>query len=265
MNYLTVNKELWNKRTPVHIQSQFYDNAAFLAGKNSLHDIELGLLGDVQNKEILHLQCHFGQDSISLARMGAKVTGVDFSENAINEAHVLNQKAGTSCHFICSDVYSLSEKLNHQFDIVFTSYGVIGWLPDLSKWARLIHQFLKPGGRFIMAEFHPLIWMYDNDLEKIKYSYFNIEEIVESEKGTYADTDSALETTSVTFNHSLSEVIQNLLLCNLKLSHFSEYDYSPYHCFSNMIEVKANHFMIKGMEGKWPLVYVIEAIKPVTV
>ena len=112
MDYLNLNKKLWNDRTIVHVNSEFYNNETFLKGKNSLNEIELNLLGNVRGKSILHLQCHFGQDSISLARLGAKVTAVDFSEKAIETAIALNKKSGTDCKFICSDVYSLATVLD---------------------------------------------------------------------------------------------------------------------------------------------------------
>lgn len=261
MDYLDLNKKLWNERTVVHVDSAFYDNETFLKGKNSLNEIELNLLGDVKGKTILHLQCHFGQDSISLARLGAQVTAVDFSEKAIETAIELNKKSGTDCKFICSDVYSLNTVLDQKFDIVFTSYGVIGWLPDMQKWASLISSFLKPEGVFVIAEFHPAVWMFDNDFKYVQYSYFKSEPIIETDEGTYADKDANITTTSVTWNHSLSEVMNSLLSNRLRIESFYEFDYSPYNCLNNMVEVSENRFMIKGMENKLPLVYAIRALK----
>jgi 2-polyprenyl-3-methyl-5-hydroxy-6-metoxy-1,4-benzoquinol methylase len=113
--------------------------------------IELELLGNVKGLSILHLQCHFGQDSLSLARMGAHVTGIDLSDKAIKTAQELNAELHLNAEFICSDIYDLPQHLNKQFDIVFTSYGTIGWLPDLNKWAQIIHHFLKPEGKFIFV------------------------------------------------------------------------------------------------------------------
>ena len=147
MDYIAINKKLWDEKTEHHFQSDFYDVGSFLKGKDSLNTIELELLGELKGKKILHLQCHFGQDTISLARHGAEATGVDLSDKAIEKARELNDKLGTGARFIQSDVYQLHEVLNEQFDIVFTSYGVIGWLPDMTKWAEVIHRFLKPGGK----------------------------------------------------------------------------------------------------------------------
>src|ERR1700748_3023902 len=140
-NYKEINKEAWNKKTAVHVDADFYDVPAFLNGKNSLHTTELNLLGNVKGKSILHLQCHFGLDTLSLARMGAKVTGIDLSDKAIAKARELNTKLGLDATFICCDIYDLPQNLNEKFDLIFTSYGVLGWLPDLQKWAAVIDHF----------------------------------------------------------------------------------------------------------------------------
>ncbi len=167
-NYSAVNKASWNKRTEIHFDSKFYDNESFIKGRSSLNDIELELLGDVREKSILHLQCHFGQDSLSLARLGAKVTGADLSDHAIAKAIELSNKIDIPAEFVCCDIYDLPKYLQGEFDIVFTSYGTIGWLPDLAKWSSTIFHFLKPEGQFIMADFHPFIWMLDDDFTHIK-------------------------------------------------------------------------------------------------
>ena len=157
-NYLEINRKSWNAKVEPHLKSDFYFVDEFLNGKTSLNSIELEILGDVSGKEILHLQCHFGQDSISLSRMGAKVTGIDLSDKAIEAAQDLAQKCGTDTSFLVSDVYELPKILDKKFDIVYTSYGTIGWLPDLEKWAEVISHFLKPGGKFVFVEFHPFVW-----------------------------------------------------------------------------------------------------------
>ena len=180
-DYLKINRESWDARTMVHVDSEFYGTAEILAGKTTLNSSELALLGNIQDKKILHLQCHFGLDSISLSRMGASVTGVDFSEKAIEQARVLSQKVKEEIDFICSDVYEL--KLNQTFDIIFSSYGVIGWLPDMDKWAKIISSHLKHGGKFVFVEFHPVVWMFDNKFEKIEYDYAKKDEIIEEESG----------------------------------------------------------------------------------
>ena len=175
-DYKEVNKASWNKVVDEHYNSKFYDVEGFLAGKSSLNSIELDLMPQIKDKKILHLQCHFGMDSISFARLGADVTAVDFSENAIEKAKELAKLCQQDVNFIVSDVYDLPHILNEKFDYVFTSYGVIGWLPDMNKWAKVISHFLKPNGALILAEFHPVLWMFSNDFDKVVYSYFNVEE-----------------------------------------------------------------------------------------
>ena len=166
-NYIEINRQSWNNRTDTHLKSEFYDLAGFLRGKNSLKDIELALLGEIKGKRILHLQCHFGQDTISLGRLGAEVTGVDFSDKAIQRAKQIAKDTNSRAEFLCCDIYDLTNHLDKQFDIVFTSYGTIGWLPDLDKWAKVVSAFLKTNGRLVFVEFHPVVWMFDNNFEKI--------------------------------------------------------------------------------------------------
>ncbi len=260
-NYIEINKQSWNNRVDAHLQSGFYDVDGFLKGNTSLNPIELELLGDISNKNILHLQCHFGQDTISLARMGANVTGVDLSNKAIESAIELAEKTKTNAQFICCDVYDLSNHLTEQFDIVFTSYGTIGWLPDLDKWASIVSRYLKPNGKLVFVEFHPVVWMFDNDFKHIQYNYFKAEPIIETESGTYADKSANIEQTSVSWNHSLSEVINSLIKNNLEITSFNELDYSPYNCFNNTIEFEPKKYRIANLENKIPMVYSIVAEK----
>ncbi|MGY2133010.1 class I SAM-dependent methyltransferase [Hymenobacter sp. HD11105] len=260
-NYTELNRQLWNAKTDFHVRSEFYDVEGFLGGKSSLNDLELGLLGDVAGKSILHLQCHFGQDSLSLSRLGARVTGVDLSDQAIAKARELAAQLGLSAEFICSDVYDLPNHLHQQFDVVFTSYGVLGWLPDMGRWAGVVSHFLKPGGQLVLVEFHPAVWMFDNDFTHVQYSYFNRQTITEVETGTYADRSAPLEQTAVSWNHDLGEVLGSLLQEGLEIKHFAEYDYSPYNCFSNMEQIAERKFQLKNMAGKLPLMYSVVANK----
>lgn len=260
-NYLEVNKALWNARVPHHVTSDFYDNDSFLQGRNSLREIELKLLGDVKDKSVLHLQCHFGQDTMSLSRMGAKVTGVDFSTDAITKAKELAAQLSLDTKFIESDVYELEQVLDEQFDVVFTSYGVLGWLPDMKRWAEIVGHFLKPGGKLVLVEFHPVVWMLDSKLKDITYSYFNRETIIENEEGTYTDKEAPIQLQSVSWNHDLSEVLQNIIDAGMNIEVFSEYDYSPYNCFNDMIEVNKGKYQSKHTMGKLPMVYAVRAVK----
>ncbi|MFT7589067.1 MAG: ubiquinone/menaquinone biosynthesis C-methylase UbiE [Limisphaerales bacterium] len=261
MDYLTHNKNTWNAKTPIHVKSDFYNNESFLKGRNTLIDIELKLLGDLKGKSILHLQCHFGQDTISLARMGASVTGIDLSDKAIAQAQEFATQTGADAEFICCNIYDLPKILDKKFDIVFTSYGVIGWLPDMKKWSEIVSHFLKPKGQFIMAEFHPTLWMFDDDFTKVEYGYFNSGPIEEVYEGTYADFNSAVKTTTVCWNHSLADVLGNLLAQGLMLDHFEEFDYSPYPCFKEVEEFEPGKYRIPTMGNKIPMIYALTATK----
>lgn len=260
-NYLAINRQSWNNRTEVHLKSEFYNQEHFLQGKSSLNDIELNLLGDIKGQSVLHLQCHFGQDTLSLARLGAQVTGVDFSDKAIDIARQTAQDTGTPATFICCNIYDLPQHLNEQFDIVFTSYGTIGWLPDLNKWASVIAHFLKPNGRLVFVEFHPVVWMFDDRFEKIGYRYFNSGAIVETQNGTYADKEADLELSTVSWNHSIGEVLSGLLQNGLELSSFEERDYSPYNCFGPTVEFEPGKFRIQHLDDKIPMLYALTARK----
>lgn len=260
-DYQTHNKDAWNKRVSAHLASEFYDLDGWKTGKTSLNNIELNLLGDVSGKSILHLQCHFGQDSLSLARMGADVTGVDLSDKSISAAKRLNEELGLNAKFVESDVLDLEGKIDQQFDLVFTSYGTIGWLPDLDKWAKTIHHYLKPGGKFIFVEFHPVVWMFDDDFESIKYRYFKDVPIIETDSNTYTENSEMEQKTEVSWNHGLSEVFHALETNGLILKHFDEFDYSPYNCFSGMKKIGERKFIIKKHGNKLPMVYSLVSVK----
>lgn len=260
--YKEINKQSWNKRVGLHLDSEFYDNKSFLAGRNTLPAIDQELLkGIIKGKSVLHLQCHFGQDTVSLERLGAaRVVGVDLSDVAIKTARAQAKEVGSTTEYVESDIYELVDNLDERFDIVYTSYGTIGWLPDLHKWAAVINQFLKPGGVFFLAEFHPLVWMYDDDFTKVEYSYFNSDFIHSKDEGSYAG-DSKEEIEYVVWNHPLSEVFSALLSQNLTIKHFDEYDYSAYDCFKPGIKIAEGKYRIKHLDAKIPMMYTLIAEK----
>ena len=262
-DYRAVNRNSWNQRTAVHIDSEFYDNKSFIAGRNSLKNIEPKLLGNVEGKRILHLQCHFGQDSISLARLGAEVTGVDLSDKAIIEARALAKTVGVDCRFICSDLFELPDQLNETFDVVFTTYGTIAWLPDLDKWASIVSRFLKPGGQFVFVEFHPVVWMFDDDLKEVAYSYFQADPIVEIEAGTYANKEANINQKCITWNHGIGEVVTALLKQNIQIKSLEEFDYANYPALANAEEFEPGKYRVKHFGNKIPLLYAIEGQKAV--
>lgn len=258
-DFLCINKQAWNNKVPYHLSSSFYDNDSFKKGKSSMKAPELALLEDIQDKSILHLQCHFGQDSISLSRMGAIVTGVDFSDVAISEAKKLANLCGQSTDFIESDVYAYNNKGNEKFDIVFTSYGTIGWLHDLKLWAQTIVRSMNSRGKFVMVDFHPFVWTYDDEMNKPTYDYFNTQTIIETTEGTYADRSAPLKDLTCSWNHSLSDILQALIDSGLQIEQFKEYPYSSFNCFSNLKEIATDQFVFRHLEAQIPMMYGIKA------
>jgi 2-polyprenyl-3-methyl-5-hydroxy-6-metoxy-1,4-benzoquinol methylase len=261
LDYQEINRELWNAKTAVHLTSEFYDLPGFLAGKNSLKPIELSMLGDVRGKDILHLQCHFGQDSISLARMGANVTGVDLSDVAIEKAKHLAKLTDTNADFIQSDVLDFIGKSDKRFDIVFATYGTIGWLHDLEIWAKTVGHYLKPGGSFVFVEGHPVLWMMDEDVKDVKYRYFKSDAIIDIETSSYTDGGTHQELKSVSWNHSLSEVVNALTANNIRINRLDEFDYFPYPIFKEQEERPQGQFRPIHHQDKLPLTYAIHGTK----
>ena len=261
--HLETNRILWNKKTEIHKDAEFYNLKGFLKGESSLREIELTALKNrVAGKSVLHLQCHFGQDTLSLARLGAKATGVDFSETSIALGCSLNEQLGLDAHFLVSDIYSLPKNLMGQFDFIFTSYGVLTWLPDLDRWAEVVAHFLKPGGTFYMAEFHPTFYMYDHEQKKIGYRYFDhINPYEEVEQGTYADTKADIAQREYFWSHSLASVFQSLLKQKLQVIDFQEFDFSPYNCFPHMQAVGPNKFVYGDLDNRMPHVFSLEMKK----
>jgi SAM-dependent methyltransferase len=257
--YFAANKLGWDLRTEIHKASAFYDIEGWKAGKTSLTPIELREVGDVAGLSLLHLQCHFGQDTLSWARLGARVTGCDFSEKAIDAARVLAAESGLPADFVCCNLYDLPKHLEGQFDVVFTSYGTIGWLPDLKRWASVLRHFLRPSGVFYIADFHPVLWMLDDAMEHLHYPYFGGEVIETDQTGTYADPSRDIRYKEYGWNHSLSDILNSLLEQGFRIEHLNEYDYSPFDCFAKTVRVADGKYQIRGLEGIIPMVYSIRA------
>jgi SAM-dependent methyltransferase len=206
---------------------------------------------------------------MSWVREGARCVGVDLSDEAINLAKEINAELKLNADFICANVYDLAdaskvpslEGFREAFDVVFTSYGTIGWLPDLDKWAEIISHFLKPGGIFYIADFHPALWMMDDNFEHVKFSYFNAAVITEEISGSYSDREAPIKSIEHGWNHPFSEIIGTLLKHNLQIVLFNEFPYSPYNCFNNLEQGADEMWRIKGMDEKLPMMYSIKAVK----
>ncbi|MBL8007532.1 MAG: class I SAM-dependent methyltransferase [Ignavibacteria bacterium] len=250
-DYLNVNKAHWNERVSIHKKTELYDLENFKKGGIRLHNLEISELGDIKGKSVLHLQCHFGMDSLSLERLGAEVTAVDFSEEAVKAACELRDELNLKTEFILSDIYSLPDRLKRKFDIVYTSYGVLIWLPDLKKWAEVISHFLKDDGFFYIAEVHPASMIYDNNFSrgnndslKISYPYFRKDKPLKfEEEGTYADRK-AKTVNNVTYEwtHSLSDIIMSLINAGLKIEFFHEHNFTVWQQFPEMIRDEEKYY-----------------------
>ncbi|NNE27725.1 MAG: class I SAM-dependent methyltransferase [Saprospiraceae bacterium] len=246
IKYFEANKALWDAKTPIHAASKFYDMDAFFAGTNTLRHIELGELPSLEGKTILHSQCHFGQDTLSMERMGAECTGIDISPEAIKKAEEIRDELNLASRFVCCNVYDIDKHIDTLFDLVFTSYGVIGWLPDLDRWAAQLCARIKSGGYFYMAEFHPVLYMFDWGTDRIAYRYFNDGNPYEEEnEGTYVDNKADIKMTEYFWQHSISEILNALIGQGMDIVLFNEYDYSPYNCFPNLVKLEDQKFQFK--------------------
>jgi len=256
------NRKLWNNKTAYHVDSEMYKMEKWLNGETSLDEIVLNEIGEVEGKSLLHLQCHFGQDTMSFARMGAKAVGVDLSDASIDKAIQLNNQLALDAKFVRCNVLETREHLQEKFDIVYTSYGTICWLPDLDQWAKVVVDSLKDGGSFYMAEFHPIIHMFDYPNENISYPYFNIGAVEEVNSGTYADPDAPIEQREFFWLHSISETVTALLKQGLILESFNEHPYSPYDCFGNSKEIQPGKYVFGSFPHPLPHVFSMNWRKP---
>ncbi len=260
--YIETNLSLWNGWTEINKNSNMYDLEGFKAGKNKLKSIELEELTDVSGKTMLHLQCHFGLDTLSWARMGALVTGVDFSPKAITLAKSLSEELKIPARFIRSELFDLSNVLEEKFDIVFTSYGVLTWIDDIDKWAGLVARYLKPGGIFYMVEFHPVLSMIDDNGEKLEYPYFHSPKPMKFvSEGSYSDPENDFRHDSYEWFHSLGEIITALISAGLRIDFIHEFPYSPTNCCTFFIEGGPGKYVVKKYPGLLPLVFSIRAVR----
>lgn len=255
MDYFELNKQTWDQRVKTHVASEFYDVDGFLAGKSSLQEIELNELGDVDGKRLLHLQCHFGLDTLSWARKGAIATGIDLSSKAIEQANKIKEKIKLNARFVCSDVYSYANVTTGDHDIVFTSYGAVCWLPCLDKWANTINKSLKKGGTFYMVEFHPVYDLVSG------YTYFHNDKPDIEEEATYTENSGEEKASVAIWAHPLSDVINALLKIDLRIEHVNEFPYSPYNCFEGLEEKQKGRFFLTKSGQHVPLLYSIKATK----
>jgi SAM-dependent methyltransferase len=224
------NRELWNLWTKFNVESREYSDllGQLEAGGTTLEETAIEELGDVSGKTLLHLQCHFGLDTLAWARRGALVTGVDFSEEAVARARSLGRELGIDAEFVCSDVYALPAVLYSQFDIAYTSGGVLCWLPDLERWAEIVLHFLKPdGGILYILEGHPIVRTFkprtDGNGWPVEWGYFDRGPIEVEERRSSANPAPHPAQTAYYWPHSLGEVVTALCSAGLRLEFLHEF------------------------------------------
>ncbi len=261
-DYSSINRKWWNDVTLVHSKSKLYDLENFKKGKTSLQKTEIDELGSVRNKTLLHLLCHFGMDTLSWARRGAIVTGVDLSDDSIRLAKKLSRQIGVPGNFVCSDIYSLPKVLDKKFDIVFASYGVLLWLSSIKKFAKIVKHFLAPGGTFYIIDLHPFTEIISHDF-KFAYKYFDRGPYLDDSSGTYTDWSSD-DVSGITYewSHTVSDVINSLIGQGLKIEFLHEFPYTMYDQFPGFMEKnKKGQYVLKDKKIQVPLLFSLKATK----
>jgi len=262
---MSVNRRKWDESVPLHVASADYDVPAFLRGRSTLRSVELAEVGPVRGKSLLHLQCHFGLDTLSWRRRGASVTGMDFSLPAIRAARRLSREAGLPARFVHSNVYDLPDLLDDRFDIVYTGKGALCWLPDIDRWAGIVAHFLKPGGRFFFLEDHPIVELFPNEADTAelapKIPYFDARALREEYDGTYATDAKMRNRVTYSWIHPVSQVLSSLVSHGLEIETVREYPYSYWHRFPFMTEDARGWWRLNHSEGLIPLMWSVKATR----
>lgn len=270
-DYITLNKANWDDRAPLHAASAGYETQALVDDPAHLSEVvrfDLPLLGDISGAKGVHLQCHIGTDTLSLARLGAQMTGLDFSPASIAQARLLAERAGARLAFVEADVYEAAEVLPREsFDLVYTSIGALNWLPSIDRWANAVASLLKPGGRLFIREGHPVLFSLNEDRQDalvIEHPYFEQETPqVWEDDSSYVETDARL-TATITheWNHGMGEIISALLSHGMQITGLVEHDSIPWEALPGQMSC--------GKDGEWrldrdrwrmPLSYTLQARK----
>jgi SAM-dependent methyltransferase len=257
------NREWWDVRVPVHLASRFYDVEGFKAGRDPLRAFEVEEMGDVTGRSLVHLQCHFGQDTLGWARRGARATGVDFSAPAVEAACRLAEELGLDADFVQSDVYGAVSALGGRtFDVVYTGIGALNWLPDIVAWSRVVADLLAPGGVLYLAEFHPIcdVWSFqDMTFER---SYFDRSGQRWEEAGTYTDGGEELSGGTWEWTHGVGDVVSALISAGLRLEFLHEHDFTLFARWP-FLECDADGvYRFPPGQPAVPLMYSLRASKP---
>ena len=266
--YIETNRRFWDEAVAIHAASSFYDVDSFKAGKSTLLPVERSELGDVNGKTLLHLQCHFGLDTLAWAREGAFVTGVDFAPEAIRTAQGLADELDISARFVESNLYRLPEVLEGEFDVVFSSYGALIWLPDVREWARIVANYVKPGGMFYIVDGHPLFdTLWDSPTSNqiaIRHGYFGTAEPSPSEDdGTYAEKTASLQNRrTFQFEHPLGDIVTSLIDAGLRIEFLHEFPFTAFQAVPDLQKADDGYFHLPEDSPQIPLLFSLRATKP---
>ena len=267
---IAANRSLWDAWTAIHAAGEFYDLEGFKAGGVRLRPYEIEMIGDVTGKTLLHLQCHFGIDTLSWARLGARVTGADLSPAAVELARSLADELGfPEARFVQSNLYDLPDVLDGRFDVVYTSRGVLGWLPDIAAWARVVAHFVAPGGTFFITEAHPVMNVFENEgVEpgelRLVYPYWEHATPLTFEvKGSYADRDAEVhDQVEHSWDHGLGEIVTALIEAGLVVTALVEHPFLDWKV-DFLVEDEAGKYRLPpGTAGELPLMFSLKATKP---
>jgi len=261
---LEANRANWNERVGVHITSRFYDVEGWLRDAPLPPPEETDFVGDVHGRNLVHLQCHFGMDTLRWARAGAHVTGIDFSPEAVREATLLAQRAGLAgqSRFVCANVYDAPAALaGERFDVVYVSLGSLCWLPDVHEWGAVVAQLLKPGGRLFIHEVHPFITVFDDDGERVTYDYFADAHspLVVDDDATYTDGARLSSTTTYEWIQSIESILHALLDNGLVLEAFREHDWTVFQQTPWLEAGGGGRYTISAGRPRVPLTFTIAA------
>lgn len=250
------NRVAWNEMVEVHFGHPTYRVKEFLENETTLREIELTEVGDVKGKHLLHLMCQFGLDTLSWAREGAIVTGVDISDNSIKRANELAGQVGIDARYVRSDIYDLIGRLDQKFDIVFQSYGTIAWISDVDRWAEIVAQHLKPGGFFYIVDFHPCAISIEDE----SVSYFDPGPYRYFDNPDYADKNYIIQAELVEWLHTLSSIINAFIKAGLRIEMFNEFQKCAYPKEKDWQEIDGWFYPPDGPQ-RYPAMFSLKARK----
>jgi SAM-dependent methyltransferase len=271
--YLDENRAAWDDRAPAHAASPGYAVDRFVADPVFLSRVvrfDLPLLGEIGGLTGVHLQCHIGTDTISLARLGATMTGLDFSPASITQARALARRTTANATFVEAEVERAVDVLGRErFDLVYTGIGALCWLPSVARWAAIVAALLAPGGRLFLRDGHPMLWALadarSDGLLVVDEPYFEVSDpFVDDRPGTYVETDATFtHTTMYSWNHGLGEIVTALLQSGLQITGLVEHDSVPWEAIPGQMEqIELGEWRLRERSERLPHSYTVQAVKP---